>query len=118
YSGSDQVVLRGPWGRIQGCAFSALENVRETDEDSRIHSYVDANDQVHLSAFMNGQPSDNPITKAVAKTFCKTYGQGGSQYSDISCELGDQTFIHKVNINDSNTQTKFEVSVNYWFEIV
>lgn len=118
FAGSDQIVLRGPWGRIQGCAFNALENVRETPESDRIYSYVDVNDVVHLTANQNGTPSDAPIEKSIAAAFCKQYGEAGSQYSDVSCELGDQTFVHKVNINDDGTQTNFKVSVNFWFEIV
>ena len=118
FAGSDQVTLKGPWDRVQGCAFKALERVHDSDEGDRANSYVDQNDVVHLSVNDDGSPSVEKIDKATAKKFCSKYGEAGSQYSDVSCELGDQEFTHKMVINDEGTTTDFKVKVSYWFEVV
>jgi type II secretory pathway pseudopilin PulG len=118
FVGSDQVALKGPWNRIQGCAFRALERVRETGQSTGVHSYVDLNGVVFLSNNSNGSPSSETITKDSAEAFCKFYGDDDSQYSSKSCELGDQEFTHAMSTNDIGVQTNFEVTVNYWFELV
>lgn len=118
FAGSDQVVLKGPWNRVQGCAFRALERVRETLNTTGVHSYVDLNGVVFLSNNLNGTPSGTNVTKDTAEAFCKFYGDDDSNYSNKACELGDQEFTHIISTNDAGTQTKFEVKVNYWFELI
>jgi len=118
FAGSDQVALKGPWNRIQGCAFRALERVREAGQPSGVHSYVDLNGVVFLSNNSNGTPSSTTITKDSAEAFCKFYGDDDSQYSSKACELGDQEFTHSMSTNNEGVQTNYEISVNFWFELV
>lgn len=118
YLGSDQTRLKGPWDRVQSCAFSALEKVRDTPDATHVNSFLDDTGNVHLTVNDNGTVSSAKIDKTTAAKFCKEYGQAPSQYSNVSCEMGDQDFQHKVSVNDEGVQTIFDVSVRYWFEIV
>ncbi len=115
YSGSDQVSLRGPWDRVQACALSALERSRE-DVNGRVNSYVDQNGTVHLSVDDNGEVSSRPIDKVTAKKFCDEYGDDDGKYTSHVCELGDQSFTHRMIINDDGITASFDVTVDYWFE--
>ncbi len=86
-----------PWERVSSCAFSANAN-NEVSSYSGTTNDIDGNVQF-------GSP-----TLANISSYCNAKGAGNK------CELGDQEFVRKVTLNDSNIEISYDVKIRYWFE--
>ncbi|MFN8015199.1 MAG: hypothetical protein U0R17_01160 [Acidimicrobiia bacterium] len=116
FSGSNQVALKGAWDRVSTCAFSSLETA--LNSSTRKYSYVDGGGNLRLTANENGDASSAKITKQIAQEFCNLYGQDDNLYTGKVCELGDQSYVHKIYVNEDSSYVNIDVKVNYWFEIL